>query len=303
MLSDTPHQKLSWFEDNDQIPLPEEANPYIDAFWKWWPDLVKTLMYLRVTGGEPLLSKSTFKILDWLLSNGAPELNLVVNSNLGIPKLVMNKYLQLAAKIVETGRVKSHLLHTSLDTWGEQAEYIRSGLDLEIFLSNLDDYMRAMPKSSLSLICTFSNLSLVGFQEFLEQILRLRETYNNKDRQIHLDIPHLQRPLHQSALILTPDYCDRMQSHIAFMEKHQGGRSGFKELEIIKMRRILQWMQNPKDPNWLITQRRNFFLFFSEHDRRRGTNFLRTFPEMAEFWHHCRRLAESTPHVGDFLTV
>ena len=29
----------------------EEENPYVDAFWEWWPELRKTLNILRVTGG------------------------------------------------------------------------------------------------------------------------------------------------------------------------------------------------------------------------------------------------------------
>jgi hypothetical protein len=31
----------------------------------------------------------------------------------------------------------------------------------------------------------------------------------------------------------------------------------------------------------------DFYRFFSEHDRRRSTNFLKTFPEMTEFWSLC----------------
>jgi len=41
----------------------------------------------------------------------------------------------------------------------------------------------------------------------------------------------------------------------------------------------------------LDTLRSDFYLFFSEHDRRRGTNFLKTFPTMAEFWDTCRKAA------------
>ena len=30
--------------------------------------------------------------------------------------------------------------------------------------------------------------------------------------------------------------------------------------------------------------------FFAEHDRRRGTSFLKTFPEMEEFWQECKSI-------------
>ena len=38
-----------------------EHNPYVEAFWKWWPDLYHDLHTFRITG-EPLLSKDTWKV-------------------------------------------------------------------------------------------------------------------------------------------------------------------------------------------------------------------------------------------------
>ena len=51
-----------WMEEGDMMPIRyDEPNPYIDAFMKWWPDLFKDLHTFRITGGEPLLHKETFK--------------------------------------------------------------------------------------------------------------------------------------------------------------------------------------------------------------------------------------------------
>jgi len=35
------------------------------------------------------------------------------------------------------------------------------------------------------------------------------------------------------------------------------------------------------------TMLKDFYLFVNEHDRRRGTNFLQTFPELEEFYRIC----------------
>jgi hypothetical protein len=61
--------------------------------------------------------------------------------------------------------------------------------------------------------------------------------------------------------------------------------------EVLKMERILEWMKSPMQENELLTARKNFYHFFSQHDQRRGTDFLGTFPEMREFWGHCKALA------------
>ena len=38
-------------------------------------------------------------------------------------------------------------------------------------------------------------------------------------------------------------------------------------------------------------QRKDFYLFINEYDKRRGKDFLKTFPEMKEFYNSCRKLA------------
>jgi hypothetical protein len=53
------------------------------------------------------------------------------------------------------------------------------------------------------------------------------------------------------------------------------------------MRRLYQWFLHPEPDDWIIGARRDFHLYFSEYDRRRGTRFLDVFPEMEDFWHHC----------------
>jgi hypothetical protein len=52
------------------------------------------------------------------------------------------------------------------------------------------------------------------------------------------------------------------------------------------MKRIYELFIN-RDKNSQVLNRRNFKAFLDEHDRRRGTDFLATFPEMARFYSGC----------------
>lgn len=86
---------LQWLIQTDAMPIPNrEPNPYIEAFWKWWPDVSKDLKHFRITGGEPLLTKDTFKILDDLIANPKPNLEFSVNSNMCVPDAVFNKFIE-----------------------------------------------------------------------------------------------------------------------------------------------------------------------------------------------------------------
>ena len=49
---------LAIIELKNKMPIPQrDPNPYVDAFWKWWPELYRDLHTFRITGGEPLLVK------------------------------------------------------------------------------------------------------------------------------------------------------------------------------------------------------------------------------------------------------
>ena len=48
-------------EEDKWLQKQTEHNPYVEAFWRWWPDLYRDLHTFRITGGEPLLSKNIGK--------------------------------------------------------------------------------------------------------------------------------------------------------------------------------------------------------------------------------------------------
>lgn len=68
-----PHNDPGFFAKNPVIPN-RENNPYVTAFWNWWPQLYPQLKHFRMTGGEPLMDKNTYKVFDYVLAN--PKLDL-----------------------------------------------------------------------------------------------------------------------------------------------------------------------------------------------------------------------------------
>jgi hypothetical protein len=59
---------------------------------------------------------------------------------------------------------------------------------------------------------------------------------------------------------------------------------GYSDVEIQKVKRIYDWMVSKKNPSKIFLQRYNFAKFITEHDRRRGTDFGKVFPELKEFY-------------------
>ena len=93
----TKFNSLGGLKSLDLLPIPQrEPNPYVEAFWKWWPELYQGLHTFRITGGEPLLSRDTFKVLDYIIETDKPNKNLVlsVNTNMGAPDELMDKFIK-----------------------------------------------------------------------------------------------------------------------------------------------------------------------------------------------------------------
>lgn len=290
----TPYQDTAALRALGLMPIEDEDNnPYIDAFWKWWPDLYPRLKVFRITGGEPLLSKHTFKVLDWIEKNPNQDLELDINSNLSVPEAVFDRFIERIESISKSDKLRRLSIHTSLDAFGAQAEYIRHGLNFEKFQKNVYRFLEQIPNGDLSFMSTFNALSVTNYKPFLDWMIELRTKYQKNKRWINFDIPHLTGPYHQSVRVLTPDFHHRILDLISYLESNVSDRredAAFRPMELEKMKRIYDWMVVEQNPRDLIEHQKNFYLFFNEHDRRRKTNFLVTFPEMKAFWSHCRGL-------------
>jgi hypothetical protein len=68
---------------------------------------------------------------------------------------------------------------------------------------------------------------------------------------------------------------------------------GFKDYEIARLDRDIAWMREGQCQDNSRAQA-DFYRFFSEHDHRRGTDFLKTFPEMQSWWEQCAYYARNT---------
>ena len=278
---------IKWFK-----PYTEDNNPYIAAWWEWWPELSKTLNILRITGGEPLMHKSTWRLFDSLRENPKPNLELNLNSNLGISSRLVEKLSDNVNDLLLNNKIKTFKLFSSMDTWGRRAEYLRTGLDLELWEKNLDIYLTKTNRP-ISIMCTFNILSVTSFIKFLEKILEWRTKYQNKlnpngyGRRIRFDTPYLKEPLQYDMLLLPKEeflpYFDKILQFISDnQDEHDPTK--FTDMEYEKFRRVRDYFATKNyDDSRIKEGRKDFYNWFTEYDRRRKVNLLDTFPEMKNF--------------------
>jgi organic radical activating enzyme len=157
-------------------PIPSrDDNPYVTAFWNWWPTLYPKLKHFRMTGGEPLMDKNTYRVFDYVLALPNPDLHLNVTSNFSVDTGLFEKYIGYVKQLCNT-QIEHFMQYVSLDSGiGKHAEYIRHGMSYDRVMSYSHHFLAEIPsRNSLTFIITMNNLSVMGLQPLLERILEMR---------------------------------------------------------------------------------------------------------------------------------
>lgn len=278
-----------------------EENPYVKAFWEWWPDLYRDLNIFRITGGEPLMAPDTWWILDHIITDKNPnrELSLAINSNLGVNDALINRLIEKVNKITEENRVKEFIIFTSVDTWGSHAEYIRTGMVFNRFWDNVNKILEKCPKISITFMSTYNALSILKYDKLITEIYKLKETYGSDKRPWNsatfLDTSYLRFPQNQTIRVLPQEFSKNILNQAKIMSYYYTPafdyrKIGYSDVELQKVKRLYDWMVAPQNEKMLNVNRYDFYKYFSEHDKRRNTDFCKTFPEFEDFFNQCKNI-------------
>jgi organic radical activating enzyme len=251
----------------------EEVQQYVDAFWKWWPELKKNLKWFRITGGEPLLNDNTWKIIEDLSTDGS-SLQLMINTNL-------NHKPNIIEKLLEYKKLYPNImLFTSLESMGTHAEYARDGLDFELWKANLTRLLEEDTK--IHIMTTVNILSLDSITNFYEYVAELQAQGKN----VSVDCNFMRYPRFLSISNLSQElknyYLDKIETwyktnSYKIKEKHQ-------------VEKLIEYMKNVEHPDQyselydkdlLRQELRNFLIQF---DARRNKSFESTFDEKLVRW-------------------
>lgn len=142
-----------------------------DKFWDWMARNSDALRRFHVLGGEPLFMKDFQKCLDhwWDHPNPLVEINVV--SNLMVSEERFKEYIDYIKKLYDNGKIKRFDMTASIDCWGPEQEYVRMGLDLNVFERNME-YLLAQDESWLRINVnqTVSALTIKTMPALIEKI-------------------------------------------------------------------------------------------------------------------------------------
>ena len=105
-----------------------------------------TIKRIQISGGEPLITKLNYEFLNFLIDNNLTNIELNYSTNLSTLNYGNINLLNLFSKFKNVG------LSVSVDGYGKQVEYSRSGFKWDTFVKNFNearDYIKY-------LVCTVS---------------------------------------------------------------------------------------------------------------------------------------------------
>ena len=145
---------------------------------------------------------------------------------------------------------------------------------------------------------TYNALSVPNYHKLIKGIYDMKTKFGSSDRYwvsaLFLDSSYLRYPTHQTVQVLPDEWNHYILKQAQYVDylgvplfDHR--YIGYSDIEIQKIKRIYDWKlaQWPDKEKHVKEYRYNFGKFFQEHDKRRGTNFSSTFPELEEFYRKC----------------
>ncbi len=269
-------REFGFINPNEVQYLEREHNPYIEAFWKWFPEAVKHMHHFRITGGEPLLSKHTTKVIDYLLENPQPQLKFAINTNACPPGKIWKIFTKKLNLLLDTKSIKEITIFTSAEAKGIQNDYIRFGMNYELWLNNIRKLLKRSPNVKLSIMCAVNVLSITSLHLMISDINKIRRATKAI---ISMDFAYVRNPKFLDMRITPRKLLDY------YLDKATG------ELDLVvenrKLNRIYDnicELQDMADPDELALTRYNFVEYITQYDKRRGTNFKKTFPEFYPYF-------------------
>lgn len=266
--------------DGSDEEIPPDNNPYTKAFWRWWPTLSKSLRELRISGGEPLMSKECWRIFESFKNSPLDHMRLAINSNLGAKD-------ELIDRLVEMSHHIKHLeIYTSNESVGAQAEYIRDGLNYERWKNNILKLKRHGNIKKIHIMMTINALCLFSITDLFDDVLSWRH-------ELGFDVGHwtlnlLRFPSFMSSLILPTEIRMNRRDHLKNWLDKNRSHPFILDMEIAGIERLIHYLENVERPHDLASsldlQRSDFKSYYQQYDQRRNKNFKSTFPKILTDW-------------------
>jgi len=248
----------------------------LSAFWAWFKDNYKTIKMLHVLGGEPFYQDETEQMIDFLLNSEVePGTTIKFFSNLKVNHEKFTTLLHKMRRLVDEKKMNLGIV-ASLDSWGPDQEYVRTGLSLAQWEKNFTYMVNECPWLQICVNSTISSLSIKTMATLMEKI--------NEWRKIHPEI------INSFNLLTDPECMNPGIFPSGFFEEDlqrvinlMSTATNYDKALLVHLEGVKKAIENkPENPRML----KELKIFLNDMDRRKRTNWRVTFPWLVEVIDH-----------------
>jgi Radical SAM superfamily len=255
-------------------PHPWQMNPNYDQMvaelWKWMELNHHDLRAFHILGGEPFMQKELDDCLDFFDSHPNPLMAFVIVTNLSVSDAVLDRYIAKFEQLVSKRKIKQLQITASLDCWGPQQEYVRSGLNLAQWQRNFKKLLQ-LDWINLQINHAISALTIKTLPELLDNISVWNERHRIYSNFMTVQDPTYLNPDIMGPGVFTQDF-EIIQNKIL--------KSSSWHVSVSKYMKGIGLQIENAEPN--VNEIKRLKDFLERVDRRRNSDYKQLFPWLAQ---------------------
>jgi len=267
--------------DANQWRMYDRIEEATEKLFVWFENNIQYLHKLFIMGGEPFLQKETERMIAFLEQKELPDLTLCFFSNLTVDHERVKNWVQRLDRLVQEKRLDKLQIVGSLDSWGAEAEYVRNGLDLKLFQKNFE-YILNESNTLQNINSALTVTAVPGMPILVDKINEW-----SKIRPVYWSMMKASTYNYGPRPYLYPGIFGRKVNDLGLKEAiEKFNINSYGHIDSVKfnhknyMNGIVNEFEN-REPD--IFRQKQFKIYLTELDRRRGTDYKKTFPTIAEW--------------------
>ena len=257
---------------DDMVGNQDDYQKILAKFWEWLDKNANKLVKYNILGGEPFYQPELETNVAFFETRPCPKLNLTVFSNLKVGHDKFVRILTQLNSLLERGHLASVEITCSLDCWGPQQEYVRTGLDLIQWEKNFDALVKDFQNINVQIHGTMTNLTIKTMPGLVKKMNDVNQYRTGKSRPVYLTYNMVFNPLHMNPSIFPNGFFDTDFDEVINLLTDSYSKN------VIQGYR--QSINNGEHNPDLIDQLK---IYLDTLDARRGTDWKSVFPWLVEY--------------------
>lgn len=259
-----------------------KKNPKIeehtDLLFKWFEKNLQHLHKIMVMGGEPFLQKETFRFIEFLEKGNYPDLTLVFFSNHNIEHERFKGWIDRLDALQKSGRLDKIQIFFSCDAFGDEGEYVRTGLDLKLALKNFEHILHNtnIEQAINSALTVTAVPGMPAMTKYINECNQIKPIYWSMMKANSYEMPS--RPYMYPGIFGGKINDWGLREAVELFDTTSYGYPDSVKIQYKKYMQGIMREFEQREPNPV--RQRQWKIYLDELDRRRGTDWTKIYPQM-----------------------